>query len=215
MSASTGAPLFCPFCRECFEGETECPEHELPLVPFEMLPKRKRVLREDERVVAWEPRYGRGIVAAGLLLQAVGFFLPMFTFARGEEITMSAFTMAATMAANLWAIPAAIVAIAITLARRRTLAEMRGARLAVPLLSALGGVSLAYTLYRTWHGAQQLAATDAEVGFAIEWGTWVVALGIVVAIAGGVVLGVVRRAEEPPDGATLADEGDDAIDLRH
>ena len=32
-----GPPLFCPFCEECFEGEARCPEHDIPLVPFEDL----------------------------------------------------------------------------------------------------------------------------------------------------------------------------------
>ena len=33
--------LFCPFCRECFEGEAQCPEHELALVRFEDLPREE------------------------------------------------------------------------------------------------------------------------------------------------------------------------------
>ena len=51
--SSSTAVLFCPFCRESFEGETHCPEHELALVPFDRLEgatNSSTQPRDDERL---------------------------------------------------------------------------------------------------------------------------------------------------------------------
>src|SRR4051812_41261443 len=70
--------LFCPFCRECFEGESRCPEHDLGLVPFDQLARTAEDLaadipREDEDVSVFDGRFGRGIVALGTALFFVSF----------------------------------------------------------------------------------------------------------------------------------------------
>ena len=45
--AKAGAPiLFCPFCRESFEGEAVCPEHDLELVPIDRLPRSRGTVEE-------------------------------------------------------------------------------------------------------------------------------------------------------------------------
>ncbi|HVZ36050.1 MAG TPA: hypothetical protein VG963_26665, partial [Polyangiaceae bacterium] len=63
--------LFCPFCRECFEDSSTCPEHELRLVPFDQLTPDPEA-REDEgdaapptnaeeaHLAPFDPRFGRG-----------------------------------------------------------------------------------------------------------------------------------------------------------
>ncbi|MEM7139230.1 MAG: hypothetical protein AAF500_21845 [Myxococcota bacterium] len=67
--------LFCPYCRESFEGIDECPEHRLWLVEIDQLPP------EDGRAPSGvsffvDPRFGRGPVLAGAALVLFGFALP-------------------------------------------------------------------------------------------------------------------------------------------
>ena len=75
---SDGRILFCPFCRECYEGERVCPVHELDLVEFQDLPRQAHetdLPAWDEPVLPWDIRFGRGALALGALLLLVAFFL--------------------------------------------------------------------------------------------------------------------------------------------
>ena len=84
--------LFCPFCRESFEGEKTCPEHELTLVSFDRLgpdPEDPELLPEviDQQPVAMLALgYGRGWVLFGAVLNLLA--LPM-TMVRGASASIS------------------------------------------------------------------------------------------------------------------------------
>src|SRR5690348_17144314 len=71
--------LFCPFCRESFEGATRCPEHDLALVGFEKLgpdpfdPENMPEVIDETPLSTFDPVFGRGYVAAGAILNALAF----------------------------------------------------------------------------------------------------------------------------------------------
>jgi hypothetical protein len=56
--------LFCPFCRDGFEGRLECPEHELSLVTIDRLPRKAKRTLESVTFFG-DPRLGRGTVLLG------------------------------------------------------------------------------------------------------------------------------------------------------
>ncbi len=194
------APLFCPFCRECFEGEAQCPEHELPLVPFERLPKMRRVVGDDERLSAWDLRFGRGIVGLAAATILLGFAAPLVTSTIDAPLTVDGFRMAVGVAPNLWVVPCVALALVVILGRRRTLVEMRSMRLAVPLLAGLVASSLAYSLWRVHHAAALLAMRIGRpVTIEVRWGTWVLGAAVVLGCVGGARLGVTRAADGSVD----------------
>ena len=172
------AVLFCPFCRECFEGETECPDHELALVPFEKLPRPPaRLPSDDEPVGPLEPRYGRAWFGGGAVLILVGFFVPTLVIADGARATsFSLLDLASTKATNLWTVPAAAVAGLGMLARvrrPRDLGRVRLAALAMPAFVALSlGLSLQRMFAALGEGAlgSVLTPTPAAALFVLGWG---------------------------------------------
>ena len=210
---SKNAILFCPFCRECFEGETVCPDHELALVPLEKLPPRPEDARaapkDDEKLAPFDLRYGRAVVAGGALLAIVSFFLPFLTRAGdGHLITFSAAQLATTVAPNLWTIPFAAVVLLAILARRRTLGQMRGARLVVFLMGLFPAVSAGYTVLRSLRMAQELIRErGAQLEVTVDYGLFVTVAASLVIAAGAFRLGVPPKKETLPHGATPDREG--------
>src|SRR5687767_9594160 len=80
--------LFRPFCRGCFGGEKECPEHALGLLPVERLPKEEddsAIPAHDRPVAPFEHRFGRGFVMVGIVLSLVGFAMPFLLVTSGGE----------------------------------------------------------------------------------------------------------------------------------
>ncbi len=212
--ASDTPLLFCPFCRECFEGEELCPDHELALVPFDRLPKRLDVdytPTDDEVLQMYDLRFGRGWLMGAAVLCLVGFVLPMVTTSSPEEsIVSSGIAVASRVAPNLFVLPAIALGIVSILFRRRTLRAMRAARMVVPLMAGVGIFSLAYTLYRISQGAVQLGeALGTTVTTEPDVGVWVMALSMATALFAGLRLGVVRRKKGLPHGAEP--EGDTGI----
>src|SRR5688572_14086790 len=107
--------LFCPFCRDSFEGERTCPEHDIALVPLERLPPAEHGVADedddgegapaapagdDAPLALFEPGYGRGLVALGALLNALSLSL---VFVRGKAGSdgLAAYELAIT-APSLW-----------------------------------------------------------------------------------------------------------------
>ena len=128
-----GSILFCPFCRECFEGEARCPDHDLALVPFARLPEARRELADDEPLLPLDPRFGRGFVFLGAALMLAGFLGPLArTYYGDQEAWDTGYRLAATRAMNLWMVPMVAAALVAILHRRATLAQLRSVRLASP-----------------------------------------------------------------------------------
>jgi hypothetical protein len=202
--------LFCPFCRECYEGERECPEHELPLVDFADLPKQAHehdLPGWEEPVLPWEPRFGRAEMALGAVAVIVGFFLPIVTGSfDGQAISWSGFDVATGPAKNLWTVPFVGAMFIYLLVRRRTPLQMLGARLVAVALAFMPVVSLAYSLVHVRRGADL-----AHGALAVEWGVgvWVIGAASLLLLAGGLRFGKIPIADETPHGAEpeeIADE---------
>jgi hypothetical protein len=172
--------LFCPYCRDGFEGVAECPEHELTLVPIHRLPRRRGRFSNEVGLFI-DPRLGRGGVLLGAALVLAGFVLP-FAGARGVEA--SALEVAIDGATNLWLTPIAAVVMLWVLWMRRTRQGMRAARLAVLGLAVAGALPLIYTCRRIGLVADAYT-TDVQW----LWGLGIMAAGLVAAALGSMRLG--------------------------
>jgi len=173
--------LFCPFCRDGFEGCTECPEHELTLVPIDEVPREPRPPLGSVTFFG-DPRLGRGAVLLGATLVLVGFLAPFAE--RAHSVEASALEVAIDGASNLWFTPGAAIAILWILWRRRSRGAMRAARMAVLGLTVGGALPLIYTTRRIGLVAQAYS-TD------VEWlsGLSIMAAGLLVAAFGSRRLG--------------------------
>lgn len=175
--------LFCPYCGEGFEGLSECPEHELTLLPIDRASTLRRA--PPSRVTFFvDPRLGRGAPMLGAVLVLVGFVAP-FVRARGLEV--SALEMAIDGAYNLWLTVASALGVLGTLAWRRDRERLRGARLAVGVLALGGLLPLGYTLRRI-HLVAGADAIDVSLGS----GIWLMIAGLVLAWTGSFRLGGAR-----------------------
>lgn len=162
--------LFCPYCRDAFEGRTDCPEHELALVPIDRLP---RANRSTHRAAFFaDPRFGRGPVLLGAALTVVGFFLP---FVRTSTLEASALQVAIDGALNLWLTPLAALATFAVLWVRRERESMWSARLAVLGLAVAGILPILYT-------ARRITLMAGTSRTEVEWlaGGLVMVVGLVV-----------------------------------
>lgn len=197
--------LFCPFCRECFEGERECPEHELALVPFDKLPRDpeldgSELPAHDEPVSMLDPRFGRGLVMAGVVLLLIGFALPVLTLASADQSrAFSGFEVASTRARNLWTIPFVAAMFVWVLARRRTPLAMLGARLAGIVFGLAPLFSLAFTVLKVTQGAAQEAARGGRaLEVSVDYGVGVLAIASLLLVAGSARLGVLPQPKGGP-----------------
>ena len=149
--------LFCPFCRDGFEGRAECPEHEITLVAIDRLPRTAE--RALDRVAFFgDPRLGRGAVLLGAMLVILGFVAP---FVSARALAASALVVAIDGAGNLWLTPGSAILVLWILWRRRSRSTMRAARLAVFGLAAGGVLPLLYTTRRSGLVAETYTA-DVE-----------------------------------------------------
>lgn len=178
--------MFCPYCKEAFEGLAECPEHELTLVTIDRLPRAAD--RAPERWSMFlDPRHGRGAVFSGASVVVVGFLLP-FVEARGY--TPSALEVAIDGAHNLWLTVVAALGMLLILWRRRSPVAMWRARLAVFGLAVGGMLPLGYTASRISSMAS-VAQTD------VRWrvGLFFMAAGLVCC-----AISAARLGRRPTDG---------------
>jgi hypothetical protein len=152
--------LACPFCREMFEqGEAKtCPVCGMALAPFEKLPPSYDA-QHDEAGVPTAPEIeafsftylgrGRGALA---LLAAIGlvlFFLPWVRMTMPYIDAVSAFDMARHRIGWLWAAGVAWIVLIPTVLSRRTILQLRGARVAAAFLSAIPAVAVVVLLARS------------------------------------------------------------------
>lgn len=177
--------LFCPYCRDGFEAVSECPEHELTLVPIDRLPRAS----QSQSGVAFfvDPRLGRGPILLGGLLVLVGFLLP---FVRTETLEASALEIAIDGAHNLWLVPVAAVSMLAVLWSRRERLSMHAARFAVLGLAVAGSLPLLYSARRI---AIMASATQTEIDW--RFGGLLMLMGLALGAIGSVRLGVVNVAE--------------------
>ncbi|MGD8858537.1 MAG: hypothetical protein PVI30_00895 [Myxococcales bacterium] len=194
-----GEILFCPFCRESFEGQRLCPEHELPLVPVFELPPERRAEADTEPLSPWDPGRGRGAFAASALLSMTAFVaLPLAQVQGPLELGGSMLRLALEGTPKLWLIPAAAGAQLMLLHRRRTPRALRGARLAAPLLALVPVLSAAWT----WRGITEAVALLAErtaqpLTPRLASGAYLLAAAGLLGLVAGLRLGVDQRRNSP------------------
>lgn len=188
--ASYAAPrmalVACPFCREMFElGEaTECPVCGMKLVAFEKLPPSRET--HDELGLPIDPAHellpwtylGRmraALVVVGLIGIAL-FFAPWIHQTLPAELRLSGYWLARRIG-WVWGAGVGWLVLVPTVASRRTIAQMRGARVAAAFLSATSLVSCAVLLVFPPHGRYYKPHFAYEPGF---WLTMVVSAVAVV-----------------------------------
>lgn len=177
--------LFCPFCRESFEGCTTCPEHELALVPFEKLPPgfgeddgdddEAEGSSESAVFGPFDPSHGRGVVALGALLVGLSLVLRFARFEGAESLRTYELARALP---SLWTPGLVSFTVFYVLARRRTLHALRGLRVLVPSLSTIPVLTIAWARYGS-------VGLEATLGPAV----YVVLLGSALLFYGGLRLG--------------------------
>ena len=193
--------LFCPFCRESFEGETQCPEHELALVPFLQLPESKVRVDDHSRLSVFDPRFGRAWVALSAVLTLLAFVLPFAELQGDVEAHNSLFDLARGRNVRLWLVPTASFASLLILVRRRTAPLLRSARLAA-LVVALVPPVLAWT---TFSGIEAAAEVMAERSVATveahpSIGAYLIVVAALPALWGGLRLGVLQPGARSESG---------------
>lgn len=181
--------LFCPFCRERFEGRSSCPEHELRLLPLHQIRVEAEPdddpddvcddddgLPRDERPLALlDPRYGRGVVALGALLAGASLGLELVRL-HGEPLRT--YELARGLP-SLWTVLLVSFCAIYVVVRRRTPRALRSLRVLVPLL----GGALALTL--------TLAGLRLGRGLAQAPAAYAIAVAALLLILGGARLGTV------------------------
>ena len=177
--------MVCPFCGRRFPGYTECPEHELSLVPLDARGQEVGRERRHSAQRFANPRLGLFGVLLGSVLVLIAFAAP---FARSSETEASALLMAIEGAKNLWLVPCAALAQLWILWSRRSRALLRTARAAVFGLAVGGTLPLGYT---TWRITRVAEATGDAVAW--SWGLWLMFVGFAVSAVTAWRLGGTRR----------------------
>jgi hypothetical protein len=157
--------LFCPFCGDGFEGLTQCPDHELALVPWQELPKAKRS-DPPELDLAWHsPRLGRAWLALSSLFMLGGFASLPLGRVTGASGSMggSMLQLALHGAHKLWLVPAASAVLLALLYRRRSPRAMRAARVAAAFTAMVPSFALVWAWSSTLEAVALLAERSGEV----------------------------------------------------
>jgi len=168
------ALVACPFCREMFEqGEAkECPVCGMALVAFEKLPLSQET--HDEFGLPKDPMHEllpwtyfgrmRGALAIVALVGLALFFLPWIRQTLPENYSFSGFLLARRLG-WVWGAGVGWLVLVPTVLSRRTIAQMRGARVAAMFLSATSLVSCANLFLFPPHARYYAAHFEYEPAF--------------------------------------------------
>ncbi len=186
--------LACPFCREMFKvGEASvCPVCGMKLTSFDKLPLSLDAAH-DEGGVPTAPELeelpwtflGRGkgpLVALGLV-GATLFFLPWVRLTLPYVDAKSGFDLAHQRIGWLWAAFVGWTVLIPTVLSRRSIVQMRGARVAAAFLSAIPAVSVAVLLAKPPRGSL------VPVRFTWDWPIYAMLLVSLVALVFAARLG--------------------------
>jgi hypothetical protein len=156
--------LFCPFCGDGFEGQTLCPDHELPLVPWQQLPRAKHADRPAVDLGWRSPRLGRAWLAVNSVLLLIAFAaLPLGRVSGAVNMGGSMFQLALLGAHKLWLVPAAALTLLALLYRRRSPRAMRAARVAALFTVVVPPVTVLWSWSSTLAAVALLAERNGQV----------------------------------------------------
>jgi hypothetical protein len=149
-----------------------CPLCGVALVAFEKLPASEEVRSEDgiPREPEWEPlpatylRRGRGALAVLGALGLAMFISPWVNMTMPDVTTYSGLDIAHRLG-WVWAAGVAWMVLLPTVLSRRSIMQMRGARVAASFLAAIPGTTAALLLARPPHGSH-----GVPVRFTFGWG---------------------------------------------
>jgi hypothetical protein len=169
----------------------QCPVCGVQLVPIDRLPPSADAFAEDgvphqpehDALPLWYFGRGRGALVLLALVGLALFFSPWVAVTMPDVVTYSGFALARRLG---WAWGAGVgwFVLLPTVLTRRSIAQMRGARVAAAFLSSVPGVTAALLLARPPHGAHGVplrftfgVALDATlvvslvaIGFAVFFG---------------------------------------------
>lgn len=186
--------LACPFCREMFEeGEAKsCPVCGMELTKFEKLPVSVDAVHDDGGVPL-EPEHdllpwnhlgrGKGIMVVLALAGVALFFLPWVQLTLPYIDSKSGFDLAHQRIGWLWASLVGWTVLIPTVLSRRTIAQLRGARVAAAFLSAIPAVAVTILLAKPPRGGL------VPVRYTWDWPIYGVLAVSLVALAVAVRLG--------------------------
>jgi hypothetical protein len=193
--------LACPFCRELFEPRERgaCTVCGVALVPLDRLPPSLDAQAEDgvphqpehDALGLAYPGRGRGALATLSVAGLVAFMAPWVHVTIPDVVTFSGFELARRLGWS-WGAGVAWFVLLPTVLSRRSIAQMRGARVAAAFLAAVPGVTVTVLLGRPPHGSHlvplrfvfgaglyaTLALSVAAVGFALYFGGRVDAIAV-------------------------------------
>lgn len=202
----------CPFCRELFErGEApRCPACGLELLPLAALPPSHDALAEgffepdppQMQALAWTyAGRGRAALVALACLGLGCFFAPWVHETAPEIVELSGFDLARRIG-WLWSTAVAWFVMIPLVISRRSIQNMRGARVAVAFLAAIALVTVATRL-----AFPPPSSVLRPVRFDWAWGLYgsgIVALAaLAAAVRFGGRLDDLPSDEQRPEGATL------------
>jgi len=183
----------CPFCHDLVDGREgrSCSVCGIALVPFHRVSPSTDELELDGMPL--QPEHeplpvtflgrGRGPLAVLALVGVAAFLSPWVKITLPDIVTYSGFALAKRLG-WVWAAGIAWCVLAPTVVSRRSIAQMRGARLAAAFLSAIPGVSALVLLARPPHGSH-----GVPLRFAFGAGVYITlglsALALVVSLAFG------------------------------
>jgi hypothetical protein len=186
--------LACPFCREMFEeGEaTACPVCGMELTKFDKLPPSLDAIHDDGGVPL-SPEHdplpfhhlgrGKGIMVVLAVAGVVLFFLPWVRLTLPYIDAKSGFDLAHQRIGWLWAAFVAWTVLIPTVLSRRTIAQLRGARVAAAFLGAIPAVAVAILLMKPPRGSL------VPMRYTWDWPIYAVLAVSLVAIAFAIRLG--------------------------
>lgn len=188
------ALLACPFCRELFEdGEAEaCPVCQMKLAKLHKLPPSIDAMH-DEAGVPTAPELepmpltylgrGKGVLAVLSIAGIAFFFLPWVRLTLPYIDAKSAYHLAHERIGWLWACCVCWIVLVPTVLSRRSIVQMRGARVAAAFLSAMPTVAIAVLLSKPPRGG------IIPVRYTWDWPLWATLLVSLAAIVVSIRLG--------------------------
>ena len=185
--------IACPFCREMFEeGEAnQCPVCGVSLAKLDKLPLSHDALHEETPIEPEHQRFAFTYLGRGrgplLLLAVVGIALFLAPWVRvtqmGDSSALSGFDVAHRFGWP-WSTVVAWFVLLPAIASRRSIAQLRSARVAATMLAAIPATTVAILASHPPHGRGLL-----PIDIAFTWPFWATLATSLVAVAFAVRLG--------------------------